>query len=411
MVKKGKWLTKNVLTAKEKVLLHLRETPQPRDLRNVLFELTQEGIATSTGIRVNHVSRAISQLKKEGLVAESTGRVRGQIRKRKVYGYTEEGYDLAGRVKEEILHKSVKIRAKDGSLSETSLGDIGRHIGVRYTLTEIISKTDENGVLDSSELEPEPAEERERFVSFSEGLTITEPFYGRNKERKSIEDWIDATEGRILAIRGPEGMGKSSLAAHVFAEYRKTANLFWYSFRQWDTPGTLLGALSSFLGQLGKPGLSEYLGGSDARDLRQALGALDTRLRDTPAVLFFDDLTEMSPELGTVFYHILEIVERSSSAKAVLVSGNGDIPKERDFFARGALTEVSLKGLDKGSCKKLLSKDIKKQEFERIFKLTEGHPLSFKLISTKGLKDLTRKKDYTPEELAVIRYMELFEEL
>ncbi len=409
MVKRGEWLTRNDLTAKEKIILHLRETPQPRDLLDVHSGLTQEGIASSTGIRVNHVSRAISQLKKEDLVTEAMGRVRGQLRKRKVYGYTEDGYSLAERVKEEVLKKRVKIRKDDDSIREVSLLDINKHVGVRHTLTEVICKTDDSGILNIEDLEMRPSEKRERFLSFAEGLVLTEPFYGRKKEMEEIEDWTKASEGKILAIRGAEGMGKSSLAARVYAASKNRLNLFWYSFRQWDTPETLLGAFSSFLGQLGKPGLGDYLEGG-GRDLRSALGALATRLKDTRAMLFFDDLAEMSPELATVFYHVLEVVERSSEAKVVLISENGDIPKERELLARGALSEVILDGLDKRSCKKLLKRKIEKKEFERIFSLTEGHPLSFKLISTKGLEGLEKRKDYTPEELAVIKFMNLFEE-
>ncbi len=409
MVKRGEWLTRNDLTAKEKIILHLRETPQPRDLLDVHSGLTQEGIGGSTGIRVNHVSRAISQLKKEDLVTEAMGRVRGQLRKRKVYGYTEDGYSLAERVKEEVLKKKVKIRKDDDSIKEVSLLDIGKHVGVRHTLTEVICKTDDSGILNISDLEMRPSEKKERFLSFAEGLVLTEPFYGRKKEMEEVEDWTKASEGKILAIRGAEGMGKSSLAARIYAASKNRSNLFWYSFRQWDTPETLLGAFSSFLGQLGKPGLGDYLEG-EARDLRNALGALATRLKDTRAMLFFDDLAEMSPELATVFYHVLEVVERSSEAKVVLISENGDIPKERELLARGALSEVILDGLDKRSCKKLLKRKIEKKEFERIFSLTEGHPLSFKLISTKGLEGLEKGKDYTPEELAVIRFMNLFEE-
>lgn len=409
MVKRGEWLTRNDLTAKEKIILHLRETPQPRDLLDVHSGLTQEGIAGSTAIRVNHVSRAISQLKKEALVTEAMGRVRGQLRKRKVYGYTEDGYSLAERVKEEILKKKVKIRKDDDSIKEVSLLDIDKHVGVRHTLTEVICKTDDSGILNIEDLEMRPSEKKERFLSFAEGLVLTEPFYGRKKEMEEIEDWTKASEGKILAIRGAEGMGKSSLAARVYAASKNRLNLFWYSFRQWDTPETLLGAFSSFLGQLGKPGLGDYLEGG-GRDLRSALGALATRLKDTRAMLFFDDLAEMSPELATVFYHVLEVVERSSEAKVVLISENGDIPKERELLARGALSEVILDGLDKRSCKKLLKRKIDKKEFERIFSLTEGHPLSFKLISTKGLEGLEKRKDYTPEELAVIKFMNLFEE-
>lgn len=410
MVKRGDWLTRKALTAKEKIMLHLRETPQPRELLDVPFGLTQEGIATATGIRVNHVSRSVSQLKKEDLITESIGRVRGYVRKRKVYSYTEDGYNLAESVKEEILKKRIKIRKSDRSIVEVSLKDIGKHIGVRHTLTEIISKTDKRGILDARELEARPREKKEKYVLFAEGLTPTKPFYGRKREREKIEDWIEAPDSKILVIRGAEGMGKSSLTAHIFSEYGNLANLFWYSFKQWDTSETLLGALSSFLGQLGKPGLSEYLEGSKMKDPRGALGALATRLKDTPAILFFDDLTEISPELGTVFFHVLEIVERSSRAKAILVSQNGDIPKERELLARDVISEITLKGLDRRSCKKLLSKNVEKKEFERIFKLTEGHPLSFKLISTKGLEGIGKKKDYTPEELAVIKYMKLFEE-
>lgn len=410
MVKRGEWLTKNALTAKEKVILHLRETPQPRDLLDVHLGLTQEGISDSTGIRVNHVSRAIAQLKREKLVAVGLGRVRGQIRKRKVYSYTEEGYNLAEKVKQEILKKKVKVRKGDKSIIEVPLLEIGRHVGVRHTLTEIASKTDDKGIVNLSDLEAKPSEMREGYISFSEGLPMIDPFYGRKKEREEIEKWIGGKDGKMLAIRGAEGMGKSSLAGRVFESAKDDTNLFWYSFKQWDSPETLLGAFSSFLGQLGKPGLGDYLEGGGSKDPRGALGALATRLKDTPTLLFFDDLNEMSDDLRTVFYHVLEVTERSPTTKVILISENGDIPRERDLFARGSLTEITLVGLDKTSCKRLLTKKLGKGEFERIFRLTEGHPLSFKLISTKGLENLEGKKDYSPDELAVIRYMRLFEE-
>jgi DNA-binding MarR family transcriptional regulator len=409
MVKRGEWLTKNTLTAKEKIMLHLRETPQPRNLLDVNLGLTQEGIADSTGIRVNHVSRAISQLKTEDLVNEASGRVRGQLRKRKVYSYTEDGFSLAQQVREEVLKKKVKIREHDESITEVSLYELDKHVGVRHKLTEVVRETDDTGILDMASLEPGAAEREEGFLSVAEGLVLTEPFYGRKKELDEIADWASSSNSRILVIRGAEGMGKSSLAARVYSKQKAHSNLFWYSFRQWDTPETLLGALSSLLGQLGRPGLGDYIEG-ESKDMRNALGALATRLKDTPAILFFDDLGEMSPELATVFYHVLEVVERTSTVRAVLVSGDGDVPRERELLARGALSEIVLDGLDKRSCKKLLTRKTEKKEFERIFRLTEGHPLSFKLISTKGLAGLGKKKDYSPEELAVIRYMNLFEE-
>src|SRR3989304_5675207 len=81
-------------TVNERLLVHLRESwvgqsgpPQGS---------TQEGIARALGIRSNHVSRAVAMLVRGGLVTQATERVRGELRKRKVYALTAQGRAPAG---------------------------------------------------------------------------------------------------------------------------------------------------------------------------------------------------------------------------------------------------------------------------------------------------------------------------
>ena len=60
--------------------------------------------------------------------------------------------------------------------------------------------------------------------------------------------------------------------------------------------------------------------------------------------------------------------------------------------------------------KRLMDKKMDNSEFEKIYRLTEGNPLHIMLIESGRLEDLIDTKDYTPEELALLKYMKVIKE-
>jgi hypothetical protein len=74
--------------------------------------------------------------------------------------------------------------------------------------------------------------------------------------------------------------------------------------------------------------------------------------------------------------------------------------------------ELQLNGLDKKSCKTLLGiKKMEKNEFERIFSLTEGNPQALKLIRSEDIGELKKSGKFTPDELTLIKYLKSLDKL
>lgn len=106
--------------------------------------------------------------------------------------------------------------------------------------------------------------------------------------------------GKAVALVGPGGIGKTSLAAAALARLGERA-CFWYTLRPGlnDGTGSLLFALAAFLHELGPANLWQYLVTANgavgdlnlaAGLLRQDLAALEAR----PPVLCFDDLEHLA---------------------------------------------------------------------------------------------------------------------
>jgi DNA-binding MarR family transcriptional regulator len=165
-------------TANVRALVHLLDHIRERRKAEFPHEITQVGIAEKLRTRRSHVSITLSSLKERGYVENRLGRVENERRRRKVYFLTFKGYLRALELKGRYLRKRIEV-VQNGHASEVRIADLNGLLGERYSLSEILSCIDDDGVLDLESLESEPVDgteeessmehERENLKSDSRG--------------------------------------------------------------------------------------------------------------------------------------------------------------------------------------------------------------------------------------------------
>ncbi|MFQ5884001.1 MAG: ATP-binding protein [Thermoplasmata archaeon] len=400
MVKRGDRLADRTITINEKILIHLKESPPLRDSIDAPYALTQHGISENVGIRINHVSRAMKALRKDGFVEDVSARVRGEVRKRKAYTLTDSGLSKSEKLKKKVASKIVLLR-KDGFEKELPVNEALEEMG-NATTTALLRMVDSEGVVDVSE-----EEKAEKLVVFSKGLPKEEPFYGRKGELAVLEEWLESRKEKILSLAGGRGMGKTSIALRAYHEWIPKRNTFWFSFQEWETGASFLEALSDFFKDMGKAHLTNHLKPGKKIDLWEVSGSVERDLGESKNVLILDEYPSKGKETETLLSIIMEAIARTENTKMLITQSTRSVPNRREYLVRGVLAEMDLLGLDKKSCEHLLSRKISSSEFDKIYRLTEGNPLHVKLMEAGKVEELIDTKDYTPEELALLKYMKI----
>lgn len=389
MARAGSVLSRDAFTVNQRILLHLRESGTNRESGDA-YALAQPGIAEALGIRVNHVSRAVKQLIGERLVVEATTRIRGQVRKRKVYTVTPEGHALAQRLATEISHWLVTTI--DGSGEKALAANDARRLVTPPTLTRLLGAVGADGRLDLRHPAAGPTREPPRY---EEGRPEPRALVGRDDEVAACRGWIEAGPP-VLAVIGPRGIGKTALLSASIDGGRP---LFWWTFRENDAPSSVLAALSSWLGRLGKGGLGTWLA-KGAPGWREVSRTLARDLRGTHALLVLDDAQSAGPDLGPYVDGLVEAA--AASGCSVAVTTEVPLPRRTALLADGLLREIRLKGLDRESARHLMPRETPAREFEKAYRLTLGNPLSLRLISKEETPG-----DFTPEERALVRVLRM----
>jgi hypothetical protein len=125
-----------------------------------------------------------------------------------------------------------------------------------------------------------------------------EVLYGYEQQRELLAQAL--AQGRAVALAGPGGVGKTSLAAAALADAGERP-AFWYTLRPRfnDGASSLLSALGAFLHEHGASNLWQYLATANSLmgDLNLAAGLLRQDLATLEArrpILIFDDLEHLA---------------------------------------------------------------------------------------------------------------------
>lgn len=406
----GKKLPK--LTVKEKILIHLREHGRKETGGDVVFDITQEGIAEGVNIRLNHVPRAVKELIKKNYVSERTAHVRGTDRKRKAYFLTDEGLVKAQSIRSRVEESVVNFVDEKGKSGRMRISDVVKRFHGELALMDVVLAVSQDGLLDAENIgaRKEMGKGGPGFVDFSDAAPEIDDFVGREEECKRIEDIIDNGGRRAVIIHGMRGIGKSSLVSKVLFGYKGKKNIFWYRFKEWDSLKGVLLSLSEFFDASGNKKLSKYLNKKEDVALNEMADMLGESLVDN-TVLIFDNFYNIGPELEGLFSIMLDAL-RNRKESVLLVTTRDDslLEKYHELVLREDIDDLVLDGLESKSAKKVFRMHkAPTKDFEMIYSLTKGHPLALELVASGRIDQLVDTEGLTPEESTMLKCLKAFD--
>jgi len=350
------------VTVNERLLVHLREAwigqPAPTPAA------TQGGIARALGIRANHVSRSVATLLREGLVEETTARVRGEVRRRKVYSLSSSGRELADRLYGDVARRPVTVEEGNRS-SRITVESATRLPNGPRTVTGVLTALREGSVLRPGDTKRKGAV---ALALVEVGLPPPEALVGRDVERAALQTW-HASSVSILSVVGPRGVGKTALLAGFFRKAAESSHAFWKTLGPEDGPVSLAPILSAFLDKIGRSAR-----GSAPVPLS---AVLDQRLRGQEALLLFDGLDDASPETKAWVTGVATSAAKAG-AKTILIADK-PVREWQALRTRGVLQELRLEGLTVDEARLLLGPSLPDDQLRRLHRLAAGNPLALRL--------------------------------
>ncbi len=385
---------------RERILLHLSEYTMYENELEAPDELTQFGIADIVLAGRSTCSKLLQEMEDQGLLYGRRAHVpSGKIR-RTVYFLTPRGQMQANKVRRKVEETVVNVRGRTGELRKLKVVDIPAEVPAYASLVDVVCHIS-RGVFDIRSF-AERMQVRRQRVSYLNAMPRLRHFFDREKELKTIGDWLKSPEQKVVILHGLPGVGKTTLAGNVVTGLREKGSVFWYGFHEWSTVRNVVHEIGEFLARLNKKDLLMYAETHEVLDEAEVFFLLEKNIRGLKAVMVFDDYDKAGGKLDDFFSTFKEILERSDGPNLIVSSRT--VPKfydRRDVRVKHLVEEIPLEGLDREGAHTLLTlKNIPESEVDRIYARTRGHPLFMELIQGPDVADAKDVDRFLEEELA-----------
>lgn len=396
----------NDLSVNERILIHLRDFRGDPETSSMIDQ-TQEGIAKAVGMRVNHVPRATKKLIEEGYIDEFLVHIGGLKRKRRAYYLTDTGSKIANDIVEKLRGQDILFRAISGEEKTMKIDDIIFGAGAKASISHIILTSFNESVILESALG------KEKETPYHSTLDqVPEPlhFLNRKVEIKQLKKCLDSGE-RIIIISGMRGIGKSALARTVLLDYEITNNILWYGAHEWDTARSVLEHLSEFFVRLGRNELKKLLRTTKKLDINLATSALMKDVLASNTIVVVDNVFDLKEEVMQLLLMIGERARNLTDSNFIYITRDRELLTATPCLGElGGPNEIIVKGLEYEWAAKMMKKmGMESDEMERVFGMTNGHPLALELVNSEEIQKIIDTKGLTREEIWVVRCLKAFD--
>ena len=227
-------------------------------------------------------------------------------------------------------------------------------------------------------------------------------FVGRKAELDDIYSTFGQQNYKMLVIHGIAGIGKTTLAAKLLDELHAEHSLFWYRCHEWDTIRNFISSISRFLEEFGITELKDYMQANQTMDINEVSEILEATFKGLKAVFFIDDAHKINEQFLALFTLFREMLERIDGIK-LLIFSRSIVPfyDRREVLVKKLIWELELEGLNKEESMELLRyRNIKVENFSKVYEFTKGHPLSLELLDPSiELQQQKNIKMYLEEEV------------
>ncbi len=418
------------------VLQTVKEVKMWAGSRCVADDATQKGLAKKLGVSVSRLSKLLSPLTRDGLVAEERVKIPDQLRSPLAFTLTETGTAATLKAMKGVLAKHAEEIETKGLAPDVALSTVCHAFGTERNVSSFTRRR----AAPSPAGRPSagtPGKPRllrtsgPELVDLRDAVQISPHFVGRRKELAELEYFLKGGPARLFTVIGPAAIGKTSLVSRFVMNAMKTVSVAFHICREWDTLRNVLEPVAELLSRLGRRRLAYYIQGElNPVTIPDAAAILKTDLQGVSALLIYDDIQKLPFDYRPLLKVFLSAIVPDGSGgpagsqecvKVVTTSREPvtGVFDHRELVVKELVREMELKGLTVRETLELLAKEnAKGLPAEKVHRMTGGHPLYIELITRSGMTGAVR--DFrkfmgtevmgrlTPEERAVLGCLTVF---
>jgi len=377
------------LTAKERIMIHLRDFYQYEKEIECPHDMTQGGISEATGLTLSHIPRNLKQLKAEGLVDEGKAYVSRRSRRYKIYFPTNKGLKYTKKVTTELGKIMV---FSDGE--ERTLGQVIQQDRDRRKIEVILSFLDEgmNKIIS-----------RPKGPEFLGTFPKIDDFVDRVEELEELNTIFEEDDTRMIVIYGSLGYGTSSLASKFTRDLKKKWTIMWVKVEK-----PLDDILAHILEHLIEGGNKDV-----AMDSILDPAGLMNLLGDKKFIIIFDGYFEVEEPVVEYFAGLVEHIKGVDKVKIIVTARENTASYNRFYtildIHDSTVREIHLGKMDIEACRVLLGvPDITDDALRRLYLFTKGSPSIMKTLASDDMSYIERKTNYSVEEIKLMLHLKTF---